>query len=236
MKTGLFITGTDTDVGKTIVTAGILRHLRREGIDAVSMKPVQTGAPGTVAPDLEVHLRAAALSPNEDEMKLMAPYCYEPACSPHLAARMAAQYPELTHIEKCAGTLLDNHDALLVEGAGGVYAPLDESNTMLDMMKALAFPVLLVAHRGLGTINHSLLSIHALRDAGLEVLGIVFNETQQVAEDFIRKDNPGAVSQFGGIEVLGNIDFMSDFNESTWKIFESCMPGMETIQKKVVQK
>ena len=100
MSRGVFITGTDTDVGKTIVTAGLLRQLRNSGVNAASMKPVQTGAEVSAdgkltAPDLAVHHVAAGFTPPPDDVDLMALYLYEPACSPHLAGRMAGKYPNI---------------------------------------------------------------------------------------------------------------------------------------------
>ncbi|MDK1021318.1 MAG: dethiobiotin synthase [Candidatus Hydrogenedentes bacterium] len=237
MSRGIFITGTDTDVGKTIVTAGLLRQLRNAGVNAASMKPVQTGAEtasdgNLVAPDLMVHQRAAGISVSREERDLMAPYLYEPACSPHLAGRMAGRYPDIGHIKDCAQQLMQRYETLLVEGAGGVYAPLTESETMLDLMRTLAFPVLLVAHRGLGTINHTLLSIDALRAAGLEILGVVFNEVQDVQPDFIKQDNPGAIQSFGKVEILGNIDYLTELEskpETAWTHFDECTPGLKQL-------
>lgn len=233
MPKGLFITGTDTEVGKTIVTAGLLRYLRARGIDAVSMKPVQTGAVALngalVAPDLEFHHHAARLKPAEAERALMAPYLYEPACSPHLAGRLAGDYPKIPRILEAAQALAAKHDLLLIEGAGGVYAPLNESATMLDLMQALGMPVVLVAHRGLGTINHSLLSIRALESAGLPLLGIVFNEIQPGEEDFIKKDNPNAVETFGKVKVLGNVNYLENLEaepDTAWATFERCAAGL----------
>ena len=131
MSRGFFITGTDTGIGKTVVTAGILRWLRGQGVDAVPMKPVQTGAikkgDRLVSPDIEFCLAASGWKPNEEEAQLIAPYLYEPACSPHLAGRMAVKYPEISEIKRCAETLLQKHQALLVEGAGGrVGSALEE--------------------------------------------------------------------------------------------------------------
>ena len=237
MSRGIFITGTDTDVGKTIVTAGLLWQLRNAGVNAASMKPVQTGAETAedgsyIAPDLVVHHRAAGFTPPSDDLRLMAPYLYEPACSPHLAGRMAGRYPDIGHIKDCAQQLMQRYETLLVEGAGGVYAPLTESETMLDLMKALAYPVILVAHLGLGTINHTLLSVEALRGAGLDVLGVVFSEGQDVQPDFIKQDNPGAVRSFGKVEILGNIDYLTELEskpETAWTHFDECTPGLKQL-------
>lgn len=231
---GLFITGTDTGVGKTVVAAGILRWLRGRGVDAVPMKPVQTGAKGAVAPDLSFCLAAAGLSPRPDELELMAPYRYEPACSPHLAGRMAGSYPQIGHILTCAERLLGEHDFLLVEGAGGILVPLDETNTMLDLMREMAFPVLLVSRIGLGTINHTLLSVGALRVAGLEVFGAVIN-TPMAANDngaFIREDNPRTIEKFGEVEVLGTVRHLPGLSAESrklWEQFAADMPGLEKI-------
>jgi dethiobiotin synthase len=208
MNRGVVVTGTGTDVGKTIVTGALLRMLRAAGIDAVSMKPVQTGAQaGMVAPDLRVHWDAAGIEPGGAGGALMAPYVYEPACSPHLAARLAGRAIDIDRIVMCAERLLARHQALIVEGAGGVLVPLDDTHTNLDLMVALAMPAIVVAHRGLGTINHTLLTLRALRGAGVRVLGVVFNETRDVPRDFITEDNPRAVEAFGNVAILGNIDY-----------------------------
>jgi dethiobiotin synthetase len=236
MGRGCFITGTDTGVGKTAVTAAILRALRLHGMNAATMKPVQTGAAMCdgmwLAPDLALHHAGAAFWPPVAHMRLMQPYCYEPACSPHLAGRMAGHYPDLARIEANARELLNLYDVLLIEGAGGVYAPLTETETTLDLMKRLAMPVILVARRGLGTINHTLLTLHALRDAGLAVAGVNFNETENVPVDFIRADNPRAVEAFGKVPILGNMDFLPDFDTDPAKALqgsEKFLPGLATI-------
>ena len=236
MTKGIFITGTDTEVGKTVVTAGILRYLRNQGVGAASMKPVQTGAlpsdSGLYAPDLRFHHDVAGFVAEDEDLALMSPYLYEPACSPHLAGRMAGRYPNTDHIVDNAGKLLDRNDFLLVEGAGGVHAPINETETMLDLMKALGFPVILVAHRGLGTINHSLLSINALHGAGLEVVGVVFNEIIDIPPDFIKKDNPRTVYIFSQTHILGDVDYLRDIGmhpARAWQNFEDCMPGLPKI-------
>lgn len=238
MSRGLFIAGTGTGVGKTVVTAGIVRWLRGRGIDAVPVKPVQTGgvpqADGLVAPDLGFCLATAGIQPSDHEVALLSPYIYEPACSPHLAGRIKRLYPEIPHIQDCLEKLLARHEIVVVEGAGGIMVPLDEEVTILDLMKALGFPVVLVAHAGLGTINHSLLSIHALRSSGLEILGAVFNEVEVVLpeDDIIKKDNPDTVARFGDVCVLGNVRHLAGLcptSEALWDQFERDMFGLEKI-------
>jgi len=236
MSRAYFITGTDTDIGKTAVTAAMLRALRLQGINAATMKPVQTGATlsnGTwIAPDLSFHDAAANFHPPKDHIARMAPYCYEPACSPHLAARMAGAYPDIDRILTLARGLEKLYDALLVEGAGGTYVPLTESETMLDLMQRLGYPVILVARRGLGTINHTLLSIEALRTRQLQVAGVIFNETENVSPDYIREDNPRAVEAFSHVPVLGNMDYLPGLDTDPAKALEGSdrlLPGLKRL-------
>ncbi|MBT3362771.1 MAG: dethiobiotin synthase [Chloroflexi bacterium] len=238
MSNGLFITGTDTDAGKTVVAAGILKLLREKGVDAVPVKPIQTGgipsSDGLLASDLEFSLATAGINPNQDEKKLMAPYVYNPACSPHLAGRLAQAYPELSKINDCIQKLLQDHQAVVVEGAGGIMVPLNETKTMLDLMKTLEYPVVLVSRLGLGTINHTLLSVQALQNAGLNLIGVVFCRTQasQPGNEFIEEDNPKTIAQFGTVKVLGNIRYIPDLDASddkVWQCFEQDLPGFENI-------
>lgn len=208
MTKGYFITGTNTGVGKTFVTAAVLASLRAQGTDAVPMKPVQTGAwktpNGLRAPDLEFALNMAEIEADA-ERPLMNPYAYEPACSPHLAGRLADDYPRLDHIVACARELEAKHDCVLVEGAGGIMVPLDETTLMLDLMVELAYPVILVASPTLGTLNHTLLSLKALRDAGLTVHSVVLNPTSPLTEPdrFIWEDNKATLERLGQVSVVG---------------------------------
>jgi len=238
MSQGLFITGTDTDAGKTVVSAGILRLLKQNGVDAVPVKPVQTGGypsdEGLLAPDLEFSLAAADIEPDHDEKKLMAPYVYDPACSPHLAGRMAQAYPEISKIDDCIQKLLQKHKAVVVEGAGGIMVPLNETETMLDLMKSLKYPVVLVSRLGLGTINHTLMSVQTLRSAGIELVGVVFSRMQpsQPENRFIEEDNPKTITQFGNVKVLGNIRYLPNLDakdDDLWVCFEEDMPGFSNI-------
>jgi len=207
---GIFVTGTGTDVGKTVVTAGVLRLLRRHGEAAMAMKPVQTGCEADSqgrmrAPDLDFVLRAAGLTGDVDEETRthLAPYCFAPACSPHLAARMAGLRIELDKILASAQWLAARYPSLVVEGAGGLMVPLNENQSMLDLACSLRMPVLLVGHSGLGTINHVLLSLEALHRRGCAVLGVVLNDTHPVEarDSYIHEDNVHAIECFGKINV-----------------------------------
>ena len=185
---GIFITGTDTGVGKTLAAACILRLLRSGGIDAVPMKPVETGvSPETRGSDIEFSLDAIDFHPTLEEFLLMRPYAYEELCSPELAGGLAGFYPETAVIKECARELASRHDGIVVEGAGGVMVPLNREENMLDLMRELSLPVVLVARAALGTINHTLLSLEALRSAGLTVLGVILNSAVPGEDDFVAR-------------------------------------------------
>lgn len=237
MIRGIFITGTDTGIGKTLIAAGIIRWLRAHWIDTVPMKPVQTGAErrgnALAAPDLEFCLAASGIQPNADERRLMAPYIYEPACSPHLAGRIAGKYADIEMIRKSAEMLLRRRQALVIEGAGGIMVPLNETETTLDLMKSLGFPVILVSRIGLGAINHALLSINTLNTAGLRLLGVIFNQTEPTLPEnrFIEEDNPKAVADFGKVKILGSVGYLEKTlaPAEMWQRFTQAVPGLEEI-------
>ena len=214
---GVFITGTGTDVGKTVAAAAVLAALRSAGIDGVPMKPVQTGGVwrgGVLASaDLEFCLRMAGLQAAGDEAHAMAPYVFEPACSPHLAASRTGREISFDRIAGAFETLSAAHHCVVVEGAGGLLAPVSEDSTMLDLMARLRLPVIVVASPGLGTINHTLLSLREIGRAGLPVLGVIFCETKNGPWGEIEEDNWKTIERMGKTRVLGRVPFMEGLAE-----------------------
>lgn len=215
MISGFFISGTGTDVGKTLVTAGILRSLLARGLSAMVMKPVQTGAvrgeDGSLsAPDVEYVLGAAGLRLDAETLAHVSPRRFEPACSPHLAAQMAGESIGIPELIEHAEWLSARYTPLLVEGAGGLLAPINENETMLDLMVALGMPVLLVGHSGLGAINHMLLSIEALRSRELSIAGVILTASAPIpaGDEYIHNDNVRTIARFGQVPVLVQIPFL----------------------------
>ena len=211
MKKGIFIAGTDTGVGKTFVSAILLSSLRKAGLDAVPMKPVQTGCVSRkgrlAAPDLEFILRFAGIKATNAEKELMCPFRFKPACSPHLAAAMAGKTISFDRILRSFRKLAGKHQAVIVEGAGGVLVPIGRNKTMLDLMKMLELPIILVARPGLGTINHTLLSVGEIRRAGLNLHGVIFNQARRGRHGIIEKDNIATIARLGRVRILGCIPF-----------------------------
>jgi len=200
-----FITGTDTGVGKTYVPAALITLAARRHIDAVPMKPVQTGCrrrgQHLFAPDLQFALRGLKRPLAPLEKAVLCPYRFHPACSPHRAARLAGVTIRLGTIAQIVDTLLRLHSTLIIEGAGGVLAPLGPDRTMLDLMRVLGMPVVLVARAGLGTLNHTLLSLNELRRARLTVRAIVINQGRG-PWGALERDNAQTLAAWSGLTVL----------------------------------
>ena len=169
---GLFITGTDTGVGKTVVSCALARGLRQAGLDVGVMKPVETGVT-SAGPEDAIALREAAGV--DDDLSLICPLQYAMPAAPEASARAEARTLSLAPIDEAFATLRARHEALLVEGAGGLLVPFDPKTTMADLAKRLELPVLLVARASLGTINHTLLSVEACERRGLELVGVVIS-------------------------------------------------------------
>jgi len=171
---GLFVTGTDTGVGKTRVAVAILRALSDSGRRAVGMKPVAAGlaADGSANPDVAALLDAGNVdAPLPDRN----PYAFAPAIAPHLAAAEAGATIELAAIAAAYARLAARSDVVVVEGAGGALVPIDATHDMLDIAAHLRLPVLLVVGMRLGCLNHALLSAAAIRARGLGLAGWVAN-------------------------------------------------------------
>lgn len=173
---GLFVTGTDTEVGKTVVSRLIVRSLVGSGVRVAVMKPVAAGS-----------IMTAQGSRNEDALGLIAdsnvempyatvnPYCLDAPVSPHLAAREHGVEIEFARILQCFGALRAAADCVIVEGAGGWFVPLNEQQFIADLAAALALPVLLVVGLRLGCLNHALLTAAAIRQRRLTFAGWIGN-------------------------------------------------------------
>ena len=202
---GLFVTGTDTEVGKTAVAAALAHAFRRRGLSVGVMKPVATGCARRggrlVSEDAERLRRAAGASDPHD---LICPYRFEDPVAPLAALRSGGPPISLDRIEKSFCALAARHDLMLVEGIGGLLVPLDGRHTVADLARRLGLPVLVVARAGLGTINHTLLTIEAARSGGLDLLGVVFNR-RGGKPSLAERTNPAIVRRLGEVPVLGSV-------------------------------
>jgi len=176
MSVGFFVTGTDTEVGKTLVSCALLHHLRRSHARVVGMKPVAAGTVDTPhGPDNEDALALRAAGSLDVPRALSNPYCLPLPQSPHLAARAAGVTIDLDVLVDRYRQLAAQADAVVVEGAGGFHVPLDDTRTGADLAQCLGLPVVLVVGLRLGCLNHALLTAEAVRARGLRLAGWVAN-------------------------------------------------------------
>lgn len=203
---GLFVTATDTGVGKTEVACGIVRGHRARGLDVGAMKPAQSGHAAGEASDAD-RLREAA--GGADPPELVCPYSFGPPLAPAVAARLAGEIVSLSRILDAARALAARHAALVVEGAGGLLTPLTDRETFADLAVALGLPVLVVARAGLGTVNHTALTCEALRARGLAVHGVALDRCSP-AGDASEPFNRAEIERLTGARVLASLPFEPD--------------------------
>jgi dethiobiotin synthetase len=196
---GLFVTGTDTGVGKTVLAAAIVAALRAEGVAAAALKPVMTGVdePATTnwPHDHELLARAFGGRPSE-----VAPLTFGPAVSPHLAAELSRTPISPQRIEAAVREAATRAPAVVVEGVGGLLVPLSAAYDVRALARALGMPLVIAARPGLGTINHTLLTLEAARLAGLTVAGVVFTPWPS-DPGRIEESNRETVARLGKVEV-----------------------------------
>lgn len=212
---GLFVTGTDTGVGKTVVTAAIAAALRAGGMNIGVWKPVQSGAPlGSGVTDAERLLRGAGI---DERPETVAPFTFDAPLAPALAAQAAGVKLTLEALAAAGEPLARRYESLLIEGAGGVAVPLTGDALVVDWIAALGTPALIVARAGLGTINHTLLTASLLRQRGIPIAGVVLNDG---ADDLALDHDPSVganaelIERYGGLRVLGRFPRVSDEPEA----------------------
>lgn len=172
----MFVTGTDTDAGKTYISAALLRHFAAQSLRVVGMKPVASGATeldGVLHNSDVTQLRQA--SNVQADMRWINPYCFTPAIAPHIAAQQAGVTIDLQQIKQAYEQLCGMADVVVVEGAGGWLVPLNGQQTIADLAQLLDIPIVLVVRIRLGCINHALLSVADIQRRGLTLLGWVAN-------------------------------------------------------------
>lgn len=185
MPRGYFITGTDTDSGKTVVTLGLMQLFQSRGLRVLGMKPVAAGAlqtPQGLRNDDAVQLQAQGSQ--TVEYAQLNPYCFRPPIAPHLAAAQVHCDIDFGLIRRCFGQLAEEADRVLVEGAGGWQVPLGPDRTLADLAVVLGLPVILVVGLRLGCINHALLSVASIHASGLPLAGWIGNQVDPAMREY----------------------------------------------------
>lgn len=214
MKGGIFVSGTGTDVGKTFVSALLVKALRDQGVDAGYFKPALSGAfrrYGRPVPADAEYVRNLAGLPEPPEAYVA--YIYEPAVSPHLAGRMENRPIALEEILRRFRQVEARYDYIVAEGCGGIFCPLCTEGAPLlltDAAEALGFDLLLVSPSGLGAINAAVLAAEHAAAKGLHVRGIVMNRYDET--DFLHVDNKVQIGRFTGLPVYGLAENAKNFD------------------------
>ncbi len=195
MDKELLITGIDTDIGKSIATGMIARFLRQKGINLITQKMVQTGCID-FPEDLLIHRSLMGVDLfREDKEHLTCPYLFKHPASPHLAAEMEGRQIDPGVIRRQTLSLKKKFDLVLVEGAGGLQVPLNREMSILDYIETYKIPVVLVSSSKLGSINHTLLSLDALKQRNIDLKGVVYNR-YPVSDTHIADDSVSVIADY----------------------------------------
>lgn len=190
-----FISGIDTDAGKSVVTGVIARTLLKQGVKVITQKFIQTGCTG-ISEDILKHRELMGVEPyEEDKDGTTCPYVMTYPASPHLAAEIDGVTIDLERIDRATEKLASRYDVVLLEGAGGLYVPVTRNYLTIDYVQEHKYPLILVASSKLGSINHALMSLELCRFRGIEVRYVVYNDFPNDSE-LIKNDSITIIRQY----------------------------------------
>lgn len=212
----IFITGTDTGIGKTTISASLAAFLSlKKELNVGVMKPFESGLSKTDGdgPTCDARFLKEA-SGTSDVLDEISPYTFEAALAPESAAKLENVVIDIDMVNRIFQRLLERHDVLVVEGAGGVLVPIDTGFFFCDLIKAWDVSVIIVSKLGLGTINHTLLTNVFLQSMGISVLGVILNDTEGV-DDIAAKTNPEMLRQYLNVPILGIFPHLEEHTRKT---------------------
>ena len=220
---GYFITGTDTGVGKTVVTACLAAFFKSRGEDVGVMKPIETG----VSPECSSSANSDArflmeVTGVRDPLEDVCPYTLKPAASPYQAARIEGKELDPEKILDRFRALQSRHSMMLVEGIGGLLVPITVHYNVADLALKVDLPLIIVSRVKLGTLNHTLLTINAAREKGLQVKGVILNSTDAEEWDAIEAEQGSLIEKLSDTPILGVCPHIHDI--SSEKVNEN--PGL----------
>ena len=203
----IFVAGTDTAVGKTVVAGALASALRIKGVKVGVMKPIACGG----REDAYFLMRCAGI---DEDIDLVNPISFTAALSPNVAALLEKKFIDLKAITRAHAALAKKYDALVIEGCGGLLVPLGRNVFVIDLIKRLGADSVLVSRSGLGAINHTLLSLEAMRARGLRPEGVILNRLRGGTPDQAESTNPGVIAKTGKIRVLGTFPYLKACHEN----------------------
>lgn len=239
---GLFISGTDTGVGKTVLMAVLLTAARTWLGNWFAAKPVQTGVRPPRGPrrrpvgDLAIVARAAGWAPPAHWIPCLQVYVFTSPSSPHRAAELAGKHISLRRMVDSLSSVAEHAHGLLVEGAGGLFVPLDRRHLMLDLIREVGLPVVLAIRPGLGTLNHTLLSCEALERRNIPLAGCVAVQSLPGRWTPLMGHNLETLKQ-RGVPVLGRVPYLSGFEQSPRRAIQRALrlPTLRWVRRMLIQ-
>lgn len=215
MNSGIFITGTDTGVGKTIVTAALALHMKRKGIAVGVMKPIETGITSSSLARSDA-ARLQAVIESDDALGAICPFQFELPLAPLAAAQAERREIDLGVIQKVHRLMAGRYEYVVAEGIGGVHVPIGRNIDVFDLIARLRLPVVVVGRSGLGGINHALLTVEALRRRRIPVAALVLNQTRPARSKLERLQERTTVEilrKQAGVPVLGPLPYRSELSK-----------------------
>ncbi len=208
---GFFITGTDTDVGKTVVTACLSTLFKSQGIDFGVMKPIESGVDpecsSAANSDAKFLMEVAESTDADDEV---CPFRLKAPASPYQAAQMAGSSIQPESIIEKFKILQSRHNTMLVEGVGGLLVPITHDYSVADLALEIGLPIIIVSRIRLGTLNHTLLTINAARQYGLKIKGIILNRQEAGNLDEVEKQQGKLIEELSKVPILGTCPYIDD--------------------------
>ncbi len=216
MPKGFFVTGTDTGVGKTIITAALIKTAHLLGFKTCGMKPIETGCireGDMLVPSDGMFIKTVAHM--EESVKHVSPYCFESPLAPLPASEIEGISVDLEKIQNAYMSLLKKYDVVIVEGIGGLLVPINKNFFVLDLARAFGLPVIVVSKPGLGTINHTMLTVNYAIKEGLVVAGIIINYSQPSEGMLAENTNPEIIRKISPVPIIGIFPYLTDLESNT---------------------
>lgn len=216
MGKGFFVTGTDTGVGKTIITAALIKAAHLLGFQTCGMKPVETGCireGSMLVPSDGMFIKTVANM--EETVNHVSPYCFENPLAPLPASEIEGISVDSEKIQNAYMSLLKKYDVVIVEGIGGLLVPIKKNFFVLDLAREFGLPVIVVSKPGLGTINHTMLTVNYALKENLTVAGIIINYSQPPEGTLAENTNPEIIRKISPVPIIGIFPYLKDLESST---------------------
>ncbi len=216
MRKGLFVTGTDTGVGKTVISAALIKAANLLGLRAGGMKPIETGClkkGDILIPSDGMFLKTVAHM--EENIKNISPYCFENPLAPLPASEIEGIDIDLNNIKNVFIYLTEKYDVLIVEGIGGLLVPIKKNYFVIDLVKNFELPLIIVSRPGLGTLNHTMLTVNCAVREGLHVAGIIINYSNPPEFNLAEETNPHVIEKICNVPIIGIFPYLKDLESNS---------------------